>query len=71
MDLMSLLAGAGLGGLVGVLASQVANYLVSKGLVEQVVEEAEAVIPDQLEKPLGKLLDAAAKELMDTDKDEE
>jgi len=63
MDLMSLLAGAGLGGLVGVLASQVVAYMVNKGLVTELTKQAEAVIPDQLEKPLGKLLDAIADEL--------
>ncbi len=68
-DLMSILAGAGLGGLVGVLASQVVAYLINKGLVKELTKQAEGVIPDTLEKPLGKLLDAIAEELMNQKKE--
>lgn len=70
MDL-SFLEGVLAGGLIGTLLGQVVTYLINKGVVEKVTEEAEMVIPDQFEKPLSRIFDAIAKELADTNNENE
>lgn len=61
----SFLQGMLAGGLIGVVVEQVVAYMVNKGHIEKMTEEAEKVIPDYLEGPLAKVLDEISEELKD------
>ncbi len=67
---VSFLQGLLAGGLIGVVVEQVVAYMINKGQIEKITEEAEKVIPDYLEGPLAKVLDEISKELKDKQKDE-
>jgi len=64
MDL-SFLQGLLAGGLIGVVVEQVVAFMINKGQIEKITEEAEKVIPDYLEGPIAKVLDEISKELKD------
>lgn len=54
------------GGFGGGLIMRIVDYLVERKMFEQTTEKAEKMVPDFLEKPLGKALDQVAEELKDT-----
>jgi len=65
MDSLGFLSGLAAGGLIGVVVEQVVAYMINKGQIEKITEEAEKVIPDYLEGPLAKVFDEISKELKD------
>ena len=69
MDL-SFLQGLLAGGLIGVVVEQVVAFMINKGQIEKITEEAEKVIPDYLEGPLAKVLDEISEELKDKENKE-
>lgn len=54
------------GGFGGGLLMRIVDYMIEKKLFEGTTEKAEKMVPDFLEKPLGKALDQVAEELKDT-----
>lgn len=54
------------GGFAGGILVQILKYIGERKMVENATEKAEKMVPDYLEKPIGKLLDQAAEELKDT-----
>jgi len=62
---MDFVSGLVAGGLIGVVVEQVVAYMINKGQIEKITEEAEQVIPDYLEEPLAKVFDEISKELKD------
>jgi len=65
MENLGFLGGLVTGGLIGVVVEQVVAYMINKGQIEKITEEAEKVIPDYLEGPLAKVFDEISKELKD------
>ena len=65
MENLGFLGGLVTGGLIGVVVEQIVAYMINKGQIEKITEEAEKVIPDYLEGPLAKVFDEISKELKD------
>jgi len=65
MDSLGFLSGLAAGGLIGVVVEQVVAYMINKGQIEKMTEQAEKAIPDYLETPFAQVLDEISAELKD------